>query len=150
MHDGIVEQIGAPLELYDNPANTFVAGFIGSPAMNFLSGTVTRADGAPAVATKDGLLLPVPPTVGAREGAEVVYGFRPEHLTLSMNGAGLPALVDVVEPTGADTLVYCKMAGRPICAEFTERHAFTPGQQVRLLPRLDAVHLFEEASGRRL
>src|SRR3546814_8508416 len=119
MHDGIVDQIGAPLELYDNPANTFVAGFIGSPAMNFLNGTVTRADGAPAVTTKEGLSLPVPPATGAREGTAVVYGFRPEHLSLSANGARLPAHVDVVEPTGADTLVYCKVGGRPICAEFT-------------------------------
>src|SRR3546814_10622297 len=82
MHDGIVEQIGAPLELYDNPANTFVAGFIGSPAMNFLNGTVKRADGAPAVNTKEGLSLPVPPATGAREGTDVVYGLRPEHLSL--------------------------------------------------------------------
>src|SRR3546814_10334969 len=104
--------------------------------MNFLNGTVTRADGAPAVTTKEGLSLPVPPATGAREGTAVVYGFRPEYLSLSANGAGLPAHVDVVEPTGADTLVYCKVGGRPICAEFTERHAFAPGQEIRLLPRL--------------
>ena len=151
MHDGIVEQIGAPLDLYDNPDNLFVAGFIGSPAMNFLKGKVMRdGNGAPAVATADGTILPVPSTTAVREGAVVVYGVRPEHLDLSANGSGLPAEVGVVEPTGADTLVFCKVGGEDICAEFTERHSFRPGQQIRLLPRTDVVHLFDEASGRRL
>ena len=151
MHDGIVEQIGAPLELYDNPANMFVAGFIGSPAMNFLKGKVTRnGEGGPAVATTEGILLPVPPAATVHDGAAVVYGVRPEHLALSANGGGLPVQVEVVEPTGADTLVFCRLGGAPICAEFTERHAFAPGQQIRLQPRTEVVHLFDEASGRRL
>jgi multiple sugar transport system ATP-binding protein len=151
MHDGIVEQIGAPLELYDNPVNTFVASFIGSPAMNLLRGTVIRdGAGGPAVATGDGMLLPVPPSAPVREGAPVIYGVRPEHLELSPNGVGLPVEVNVVEPTGADTVVFGRMGAAEICAEFTERHAFTPGQQIRLLPHMDAVHLFDEASGRRL
>ena len=150
MHDGIVEQIGAPLELYDSPANIFVAGFIGSPAMNFLTGRVVRNGGGPAVATPDGILLPVPPAAPLREGAPVVYGVRPEHLALAVDGSGLPAQVAVVEPTGADTLVFCKLGGSDLCAEFTERHAFAPGQQIRLQPRMEAVHLFDETSGRRL
>ncbi len=150
MHDGIIEQIGAPLELYDNPANIFVAGFIGSPAMNFVEGTVVRNGGGPAVATADGILLPVRPDATLREGARVIYGVRPEHLALSRNGDGLPARVEVVEPTGADTLVFCRIGSAGVCAEFTERHAFAPGQTIQLQPRPDAVHLFDEASGRRL
>ena len=151
MHDGIVEQIGAPLELYDNPAHIFVAGFIGSPAMNFLRGTVTRnGNGGPAIATAEGVLLPLAPTATVRDGASVIYGVRPEHLDLAHNGSGVPVQVNVVEPTGADTLVFCKLGGMNLCAEFTERHTFTPGQQIRLQPKADVVHLFDEASGRRI
>ncbi|MFM8988902.1 MAG: ABC transporter ATP-binding protein, partial [Alphaproteobacteria bacterium] len=79
MHDGIVEQVGSPLELYDNPANTFVAGFIGSPAMNFFQGTLRR-NGGIWVEAEDGTKLPAPGNVGGSDGQKVVYGVRPEHL----------------------------------------------------------------------
>ena len=148
MHDGIVEQIGSPLELYDYPANQFVAGFIGSPAMNFLSGTLRRANGTAWVDGPGGIKLPLPPIGGGRDGQSVTYGVRPEHLTL--DDGGVAAVVSVVEPTGADTFVYAEIGGVPICATFDERHDFSPGQPIGLAPRLDAVHLFDAATGAKI
>src|SRR5881409_733620 len=106
MRDGVVEQIGDPLSLYDNPNNTFVAGFIGSPAMNMIPGTArVNGDGA-CVDFGDGATLPVPLGARAADGQGVLYGARPEHFLVT-EGAGLPAEVVVVEPTGADTQLYC-------------------------------------------
>jgi multiple sugar transport system ATP-binding protein len=150
MHDGRVEQIGTPLELYDNPANLFVAGFIGSPAMNFLKGVLRRENGRAEVEAPDGTRLPLPPGTAGREGQEVIYGTRPEHLGLAADGGGVPATVIVVEPTGADTYVFADIAGTQICAVFTERHTFQPGQVIPLQPQLDVVHLFDAASGEAL
>src|SRR5579884_3283192 len=99
MHGGIVEQIGAPLELYDQPTNLFVAGFIGSPAMNMLPGRI-EADGFHAEA---GGLWPLPGGMNAATGRRAVYGIRPEHFRLAEDG--LPAVVHVVEPTGSETQV---------------------------------------------
>ena len=107
MNGGNVEQIGAPLELYDRPANLFVAGFIGSPAMNFLQGHDRgRRSSAPRAATRcrcrDGRM--------ARDGKPAVYGVRPEHLQLDADG--LPAIVHVVEPTGSETQVMARVRRR--------------------------------------
>jgi len=151
MHDGRVEQIGTPLELYDNPTNLFVAGFIGSPAMNFIHGTLLRENGAARVATEKGSDLPVPSRVAGRHGQRVVYGTRPEHLAIAGERAGgVPAVVQVVEPTGADTFVYAELAGTQVCAVFTERHESHAGEIIRLQPKLDRVHLFDAESGRKL
>ncbi|MGI9435036.1 MAG: ABC transporter ATP-binding protein [Geminicoccaceae bacterium] len=150
MHDGVVEQNGAPLDLYDNPANLFVAGFIGSPAMNFLDATIKRNGGAPSAVTEDGTPLPLPAEAGGTDGQKVVYGIRPEHLTLAGEGSGTPAEVGVVEPTGAETLVFCKIAGKEIATVFRERHQFTPGDHIHLTPDLGAVHLFDKQSGQRV
>src|SRR5690606_25889431 len=116
MHDGIVEQIGTPLELYDHPVNLFVAGFIGSPAMNFIEGTLRRHDGAIWIEANDGTRLPGPADVNAGEGHRVIYGVRPEHFAIG-NG-GVAARVEVVEPTGADTQVFATMAGTQVCGVF--------------------------------
>ncbi|HEX2115927.1 MAG TPA: sn-glycerol-3-phosphate ABC transporter ATP-binding protein UgpC, partial [Alphaproteobacteria bacterium] len=105
MHDGIVEQIGTPLELYDSPANLFVAGFIGSPAMNFITGIVKRNGGMGFVETESGTKLPLPNGVAAQPERKVVFGIRPEHLSLGDGGESVPAQVQVVEPTGAETQV---------------------------------------------
>ena len=151
MHDGVVEQIGSPLELYDNPANTFVAGFIGSPAMNFIEGRVSRANGVPAILAAGDIALPTPANIEAHDGHRVIYGVRPEHITLADgSGGGVPAQVDVIEPTGAYTLAFARMAGAEVCAMFDERHAFQPGQQIDLAPRSDLVHIFDAESGKRL
>jgi multiple sugar transport system ATP-binding protein len=148
MNDGIVEQIGEPLDLYDNPRNLFVAGFIGSPAMNFLKGSIRRNGGEPAVHTEDGITLPLPPSVVGAEGQSVVYGVRPEHLTLS--DQGVPATVTVIEPTGSEIQVLGKIGSQDISAIFRERHKFAPGQGIGLTPTLDHVHLFDAATGAHL
>jgi multiple sugar transport system ATP-binding protein len=146
MHDGRVEQIGTPLELYDRPGNMFVAGFIGSPAMNFFKGTVRR-NGAIEFRGADGLTLPLA-TPPAADGRPVVYGVRPEHFTLSEDGAA--AEIQVVEPTGSETQLVAKLGGQNVLAVFRERHPFKPGDTVRLKPDARLVHLFDETTGERL
>ena len=147
MNEGRVEQAGAPLELYDAPANRFVAGFIGSFAMNFLEGTVRGG----AVETRSGVILPLPEPRGAENGRRIVYGIRPEHLALGPNGSGIRVEVSVVEPTGSDTVVVGRTTGGDeVQAVFHERHAFMPGQRIHLVPDLGHVHLFASESGVRL
>jgi multiple sugar transport system ATP-binding protein len=149
MRDGYVEQIGAPLELYDRPANLFVAGFIGSPSMNFIRGTY-RKDGTSAhVVLPTGARVEAPLT-GAADGADVVYGVRPEHLALAHGGEGLTGQVAVVEPTGSDTHVVVRAAEHEIIAVFRERHPFRPGQRITLAAEVANTHLFEASGGTRL
>jgi multiple sugar transport system ATP-binding protein len=148
MHDGRVEQIGSPLELYDRPANLFVAGFIGSPAMNFISGTLRRNGGEAIVEAAGGVRLPAGAAKGS-DGQAVVYGVRPEHLSVVESG-GVPVRISVVEPTGADTYVYGDIAGSQVCAVFSERYAFAPDETVHLAPKLAAIHLFDAATGKSL
>jgi multiple sugar transport system ATP-binding protein len=147
MHDGIVEQIGTPLELYDKPDNQFVAGFIGSPAMNFLHGKV-RTNGSAGFDGPNGVRLPLAALPPDSEGRPAVYGIRPEHFTIADDGA--EAEIVVVEPTGSETQVFAKLGGEEVVAVFRERHKFEPGDKVRLRPDPALVHLFDEATGKRL
>jgi len=147
MHEGRVEQIGTPLAIYDRPDNIFVAGFVGSPAMNFISGVLCRKGDEMTVQTLDGTVLPLAAEAPGRNGQEVIYGVRPEYLAVADN-RGLPARVSLVERTGADTLVYAEMAGTQICAVFSERHAFAAGETIHLQPKPSAIHLFDAESGR--
>jgi multiple sugar transport system ATP-binding protein len=147
MHDGMVEQIGAPLELYDQPHNLFVAGFIGSPAMNFLRGTI-RLDGAAGFDGPGGVRLPLLAAPRGADGRPAVYGVRPEHFTIADDGA--EAEVQVIEPTGAELQVVAKIGGEDVIAVFRERHQFKPGDRIRLKPDPRLVHLFDEATGRRI
>ncbi|MBI3710304.1 MAG: sn-glycerol-3-phosphate ABC transporter ATP-binding protein UgpC [Proteobacteria bacterium] len=149
MRDGRIEQAGAPLDVYDHPNNLFVAGFIGSPAMNLIPGTV-GSQGSPSVLANGGINLPLPAGTGAREGTKVIYGVRPDHLELANGSGGLPADVVVVEPTGSETLVLCKLGESEIQVSFKERHAFKPGQRIALTPMRDKIHLFDAGSGQRL
>jgi multiple sugar transport system ATP-binding protein len=147
MHDGIVEQIGTPLELYDRPDNQFVAGFIGSPAMNFLRGKV-KQNGALGFEGPNGVKLPLGAVPGNSDGRPAIYGVRPEHFTIADDGA--EAEIVVVEPTGSETQVFAKLGGEEVVAVFRERHRFEPGDKVRLRPNPSLVHLFDEATGKRL
>jgi multiple sugar transport system ATP-binding protein len=149
MRDGRIEQTGSPLELYDRPVNSFVAGFIGSPAMNFLPATLRRSAGAARVELGDGTQLDAPLGAGGADGQPVLIGTRPEHLTLSSD-AGIPSRVVVVEPTGAETLVSCRHEGAELSVVFRERHDFAPGSTIRLLPDVQRSHLFDAGTGERL
>ena len=157
LKDGRVEQIGAPLDLYDQPQNVFVAGFIGSPAMNFLNGHL-NGDGTALVA---GVRLPA----ASEKTGDVTYGVRPEHLSFGVAGQGLKAVVDVVEPTGADTMVVAHVVGgaggagevKGVSAGKTEvqitqrdRVSCRHGDTVWLVPDASRIHLFDRASGQRI
>ena len=144
MHDGIVEQIGRPLDLYDRPANIFVAEFIGSPAMNILSGRV-GSDGVSIEVS--GFRMALPNWRGPA-GKDVRVGIRPEHLPLGPKGIGVEVIV--VEPTGADTQVFAKSAGGDLVAVFRERHEFQPGDRITLEPVGEAVHVFDAQTGARI
>ena len=146
MQAGRIEQIGRPLDLYDRPANVFVAGFIGSPAMNLLKGKYRGGD-KPSVIV-DGASLPAPGGTQASDGQDVLYGVRPEHFDIAE--AGLPARVSVVEPTGSETTVVLRFGESEIVALFRERHDFKPGDTLNLKPRKELVHLFHPQTGQRL
>ncbi|TJW17693.1 MAG: sn-glycerol-3-phosphate ABC transporter ATP-binding protein UgpC [Mesorhizobium sp.] len=146
MRDGRIEQVGAPLELFDRPANLFVAGFIGSPSMNLLKGVVRKGD-KPVVEIA-GTPFPIAANSTVENGRNVVYGVRPEHLEIHPDG--VPAKISVVEPTGSETLVFLRFGEGEMVALFRERHDFRPGDTLRLKPRLDQVHLFDAETGQRL
>ena len=142
LNGGRIEQIGAPLDLYDRPANRFVAGFIGSPAMNFIPGVVDREGFAAG-----GVTLPLP--AGARGNArQALYGIRPEHLVLSPDG--LPAEVVVVEPMGSETQVTMMLGETLIVGILRDRVTIVPGDTIAVLPDVSAVHLFDAETGMRI
>jgi multiple sugar transport system ATP-binding protein len=118
--------------------------------MNFFPGTI-RANGSAAFEGPGGVKLPLgqqsPPRAGAVDGRPAVYGVRPEHFTLADDG--VEAQVEVVEPTGSETQLVAKIGGQEVLAVFRERHAFQPGDRVRLKPEPQLVHLFDQATGKR-
>src|SRR3989454_6242578 len=138
MHDGLVEQVGAPLELYDRPQNLFVAGFIGSPAMNFLTGTI-HTNGVPQFESVNGIRLPLTTVPSGNDGRPAIYGIRPEHFVIADDGA--EAEVQVVEPTGSELQIAARIGGDDVIAVFRERHDFKPGDKIRLKPDPRLVHL---------
>ncbi|WP_210530125.1 ABC transporter ATP-binding protein [Rubellimicrobium arenae] len=137
LRDGRLEQQGRPLDLYDRPANTFVAGFIGSPAMNLLD-CVPGPDG---LALSDGTPLGFAPRPGQ---GRLTLGVRPEHLRLLPPDApeGLPARLRVIEPTGSETMLVAQMGDRPVTVLARERVQARPGDLVRLLPDPGQAHWF--------
>ena len=146
MNDGRVEQIGAPLDLYDNPANLFVAQFIGSPAMNVLDGVLRKSSNCVEAL---GHRWPIGAPSGGTEGQAVKYGIRPEHITVGGRGA-VNAVVEVVEPMGAETELVVKVADATLVLTTHGRSDVKPGQGIALAPDAACVHLFDAASGQRL
>ncbi len=150
MHDGIIEQIGTPLELYDRPDNLFVAQFIGSPAMNVIEG-VLRRNGerrhASRRTARAGRRRPRPP---AADGQAVHYGIRPGDIVLADAGSGVPAKVIVVEPTGAETELLLQVGEAKISVVMHGRVDAQPDQAIGLAIGADSSHLFDRQSGRRL
>ena len=147
MHDGRVEQIGAPLDLYDRPDNLFVAGFIGSPAMNMLNGRISL-NGTAAFEAPAGITFALSNAPAGSDGRPAIYGVRPEHFSLSDDGA--EAVIQVIEPTGSELQVVAKVGENEVIAVFRERHQFKPGDKIRLKPDPRLIHLFDEATGKRL
>jgi multiple sugar transport system ATP-binding protein len=148
MHDGRVEQIGAPLELYDRPDNLFVAQFIGSPAMNVVNGTVRRANGGAWVEAAGGVRWPLGHTAGA-DGQSVAYGVRPEHLSLGGANA-VPAEIIVVEPTGAETELLVQAGDAQIVLVTHGRPDVNPGDKIGLAVDPAMVHVFDQKTGARI
>ncbi|ARM90665.1 sn-glycerol-3-phosphate ABC transporter ATP-binding protein (plasmid) [Rhizobium sp. CIAT894] len=148
MRDGIVKQIGTPLEIYDRPATTFVAGFIGMPAMNLLKGRI-QADAPSIFRTDSGVAMPLSLRPGAADpGEELIYGIRPEQFAIAEEGT--PAKIVVVEPTGAETQVVARIGEENVNMLFRERMAIKPGDTIRFTLRAAGEHLFSAATGRRL
>jgi multiple sugar transport system ATP-binding protein len=148
LKDGMVEQIGPPLDLYDRPANLFVAGFIGSPAMNILNGYVVRRDDRPSFVVEGGASLELGDAVELSDGAAVTAGIRPEHLTIG--ASGLPAEVVVVEQTGSETHVVLRLIDTRVIVVSRERLELAPGALVYLSAAPGRVHLFDSGTGRRI
>ncbi len=150
MNGGRVEQIGAPLDLYHQPANLFVAGFIGAPQMNFIQGRVDTAGGRTTVATAMGAM---PADVPARleEGHSVTYGIRPEHLALAPDGC-IDARVQLIEPMGSECLVLAECQGEELQVMVRDETMPlpAPGDRVRLAPQPGKACIFDTASGRNL
>ena len=145
MHDGVVEQIGSPLELYDRPANLFVAGFIGSPAMNFIAGRLEGGE-PPTLATASGVKDPaVQRRAAVAPGSEVIMGVRPEHVSLGGPQA-MSAQIMVIEPTGYETQVIAKFAGQDMTCVLRERLNGRPGDRIGLTFE-GPLHFFDAQTG---
>ena len=144
MNSGIVEQVGPPLELYDRPANLFVAGFIGSPAMNLIEGEIS--DGS--LRSADGTTWNLPSKGNGHQAGPAVYGIRPEHLRLDPDG--IKASVQVVEPMGSETQVLLRVGDQSLVAAFRDRIMAKPGELLPISPDPALIHLFDGQSGRRV
>lgn len=150
MNGGRVEQAGRPQDLYARPASRFVAGFMGSPAMNFLPARLVGGPDGPLVRLADGTAFPVPPAVAARLEAgpdkDVVFGIRPEAIGTAVERQGVAqvsAAVDLVEPLGATTMIYFTLAGESLCACLDSETAPAAGTTVPLAFNLNQMHLFD-------
>ena len=152
MRDGRIEQSGAPMEIYSHPANVFVASFVGAPAMNLMHGEIDGDEGLPVFRTPSGGRWPLPRDVAAQRGQSVIYGIRPEDLSLADESPGAAsqsaeAVISLLEPTGPELHIYAEATGTPICGIIREQLDAGPGSAIRLRPRLDRVHLFDPGSG---
>ncbi len=149
MHDGLIEQIGTPLDLFDRPSNLFVAQFIGSPAMNVIPGTLRREAGRTWV-DAHGSRWPAPELGTAQDGQAVHYGVRPGDMRLAPAGQGIAAKVIVVEPTGAETELLLDVGGAQMIVVLHGRTEARPDDQLGLLIDAHSAHLFDAGSGQRL
>jgi multiple sugar transport system ATP-binding protein len=143
MHGGVIQQVGSPLDLYDRPANLFVAGFIGSPGMNFLEAKSEKN----GVRLLDGMHLDIPVAGTLPIGQNVTVGIRPEHVILT--DKGVVAKVELVEPTGFGIILHLSLNGVPFKVFTSDRSALRPGPTVPVLFPAQHLHLFD-ATGQRL
>jgi multiple sugar transport system ATP-binding protein len=154
MRDGLLQQVGSPQDLYDHPSNVFVAGFIGSPAMNFA--TVKAAEGGDLQLGGASLRLAGEPAKAAQQqpkGKDLLIGFRPEHLVLANGGDGLvriPAKVDVVEYLGNDELIHAQAEGHEVVALISSDERVKVGDSVDFGIPIDKLHIFDPESEKAL
>ncbi len=146
MKDGLVQQIGAPLEIYHQPANQFVAGFIGSPAMNFIECTI-EGRGESLFAAADGFAVALPQVVAVKAGDKIVLGIRPEDLIEQADGA-LQARVNFLEPLGSEVIANCSLGNHEIVVRLGSRTTVRNGDAIALAIEADRVKLFDAASGK--
>lgn len=152
MRDGKIEQIGKPIELYDDPKNTFVATFMGSPGMILVDGIVKhgRKDEI-SVKISDDVTLQLPSHLRPKDGQRVKYGIRPEHIEIGDESSkSFVGKVDLVEPTGAETFIYTALAGQKICARSNKRVELVVGDTAKFTLNLDKVLIFDSSSGERI
>ena len=147
MQNGFIEQIGSPLELYDRPDNIFVAGFIGSPAMNLLQGTVKKS-GKNFVAEIYGGQFSLPKAKNLTVGQDIILGIRPEQLIPGKKG--IAATVSVVEPTGSETHLIVRSGEQELISVVRERSNFSIGEQINLFADKNFLHVFDAKSSKRL
>lgn len=145
MNAGRVEQIGAPMEVYDNPASMFVAGFIGSPAMNFLPGVVRGG----AIELDSGLGIPLGQAIKdkAKEGDQLTVGIRPEHIAIAPSG--LPFVVESAEALGADSLIHGTIGTHKVVVRVDGHAQYAAGERLFLNPLEGKFYFFDTASGKR-
>jgi multiple sugar transport system ATP-binding protein len=148
LQGGRVEQIGTPLELYDRPQNMFVAGFLGSPAMNFLEGSMIEGT-SPSLQIEGGTIVALSQCPANAQGKQVIVGIRPEDISIG-DEDGIPATVIVVEPTGSETHLAVQLAGREITCVLRQRVTLVPDETVRLSFKSANVHFFDRATQERL
>ena len=152
MYNGIVQQVGTPLEIYDRPANIFVASFIGSPAMNFLEGIYQAEGDNAAITLEDGTVIPVLPSPQAENGQHITLGARPEHIDIVEDGSrpAVSSNVELIEPMGLSTLVHVTLAGKPVKIFTLARPELAIGSQVQIAFNMDKTHIFDRQSEQRL
>ena len=151
MNHGVIEQVGTPQELYHHPHTRFVAGFIGSPAMNFIPCKLEQNGAGLKVRLSDQLALPVPEDRAERyraaAGRDMIFGIRPEHLTEPRGGRDerceFSAAPDVVEPMGMETMVFFGVNGTEVCARVEPSSVTGPGQSMRLCANVNHMHLID-------
>ncbi|WP_336802259.1 ABC transporter ATP-binding protein [Kaistia sp. MMO-174] len=150
MNAGIVQQVGSPLDLYDRPANLFVAGFMGSPAMNMFEGVYRAANGG-SVELAQGVVVPLAGAAPTADGTKVTLGIRPEHVLVGKDlPGGIAATIDLVEPTGFGTILHASAFGSDVKAFSLERGLAERGDTVHVQFPVERIHLFDTASGSRI
>lgn len=148
MNGGQIEQVGTPLEVFDQPANLFVAGFIGSPAMNFLPARVKTTGGTASGVLKDGQALALPAQANLTDGQDITIGIRPHNLVLGEGG--LRMTVQSLQQTGIETLILADLAGSEVLIQTTQRFTGNRGDVLNVHLNTDDIHVFDTASGQRI
>ncbi|CNH50887.1 putative sugar ABC transporter ATP-binding protein [Yersinia similis] len=153
LREGRIEQVGSPLDLYDRPANLFVAGFIGSPEINQLKGTVVQEGDKFLLQLEDNSLLALPAGLHVTEGQNVVYAIRPEQVNVvdeTHCASALKATITAIKNTGSDMQLFCSTGGGRFTSVFKQRLAVSEGETVYLQPKLAGIHIFDAATGLRV